>query len=202
MAKKSAPKPIKKTASRTDPVDTALELAAQKGWAEIGFEDIAAASGHDLADLRERFADKTDIIAAFGRRLDRKALESAASGADMSHRDRLFDLLMERFDGLNEQRGGIVSFVNTIRCDPKQIMIGLPHLARSMARMLDAAGIEADGVIGAVKVAGLTMLYLKTLRIWAEDDSADLGKTMAALDRNLAKAEQLIQMRPFGGAAV
>lgn len=195
MAKKS----VKKPASPRDPIDAALELAAEKGWAEISFEDIARVSGHGLADLRERFADKTDIIAAFGRRLDRKAAESAGYGADMPRRDRLFDLLMERFDGLNEQRGGIVSFINTIRFDPKQVVIGLPHLARSMARMLEAAGIEAEGVIGAVKVAGLTALYLKTLRVWVEDDSVDLGKTMAALDQNLAKAEQMMQMRPFGG---
>jgi AcrR family transcriptional regulator len=197
MAKKS----VKKPASTRDPIDAALELAAEKGWAEISFEDIAGASGHDLADLQERFADKTDIIAAFGRRLDRKAAESAAYGADMPHRDRLFDLLMERFDGLNEHRAGIISFINTIRCDPKQLIVGLPHLARSMARMLEAAGIEAEGLTGAAKVAGLTALYLKTLRSWVEDESADLGKTMAALDQNLAKAEQLIRMRPFRGEA-
>jgi len=31
-------------------------------------------------------------------------------------------------------------------------------------------------------------VWLKTLRVWLDDDSPDLARTMAALDRNLGRA--------------
>jgi hypothetical protein len=209
MAKKKSVKTARKPAAPPetpqDPVEAAFALAATLGWEAVDFPAIAAATGHNPADLAERFGDMHGILAAFGRRLDRKAVESAVSGLDMSPRDRLFDLLMERFDGLNEQRDGIKAFIAAARRDPACLLAGLPHLARSMARMLEAAGVDAGGVGGALRVAGLTGLYLKTLRIWAGDDSPDLGRTMAALDRALARAEQAMALRfgPFsaGGRA-
>jgi hypothetical protein len=96
---------------------------------------------------------------------------------------------MERFDALNEQRAGIVAILDSFRHDPKQAVITLPHLGRSMSWMLDAAGIDTGGVKGLMKIAGLTAVYLDTLRAWKDDDSEDMAKTMAALDRNLARAE-------------
>ena len=59
-----------------------------------------------------------------------------------------------------------------------------------MSWMLEAAGIETAGIKGAVKVIGLTGIYLKTLRVWCDDESPDMGKTMAALDKNLGQAEE------------
>ncbi len=56
--------------------------------------------------------------------------------------------------------------------------------------MLEAAGIDTGGYKGAIKIAGLTALYLKTLKTWREDDSEDMAKTMAELDKNLERSEQ------------
>jgi hypothetical protein len=43
----------------------------------------------------------------------------------------------------------------------------------------------------------LTALYLYTVRTWIEDDSEDMAKTMAALDKNLERAEGVINSLPF-----
>ena len=60
-----------------------------------------------------------------------------------------------------------------------------------MIWMLEAAGIPANGPRGAVIALGLAGIYLYTLRIWVGDNSPDMGKTMAALDRALDRAEGL-----------
>ncbi|MEC7576790.1 MAG: TetR family transcriptional regulator, partial [Pseudomonadota bacterium] len=75
--------------------------------------------------------------------------------------------------------------------DPKQAVISCPHLCRSMSWMLEAAGIEVGGIKGAMKVAGLTALYIKTLRVWRSDESVDMAKVMAALDKDLGRVEGL-----------
>jgi len=187
---KAAPK-TKQAPLKERAVAGALDLAARMGWEMITLTDIADKAHASLAELSEVFDDKTDILVAYGRALDKKVLEAAGS-ADPStpERDRLFDILMERFDVLNEDREAIKSILKSFTLDPKQAVISLPHLGRSMAWMLEAAGIDTSGMKGALRVAGLTIVYMNALRHWVKDDSTDLSRTMAALDRSLDRAEQ------------
>lgn len=173
-------------------IDAALALAAEKGWMSIGMGDIARKAKIKLAVLHELFEDKSDILAAYHRRLDRKVLETFEGEEGGNARDRLFDILMERFDVLNDDRAAMVSILNALCTDPKEMVIAFPQLGRSMAWMCDAAGIETGGVKGAARVAGLGILYLAVLRVWKDDDSRDMSKTMAALDRYLDRGESII----------
>ena len=185
-ASKTRPLPLKEQA-----VAAALDLASRMGWEMVTMTDIADKAHTSLAELSEIFDDKTDILAAYGRRIDKTVLERAGDAdPSMPERDRLFDLLMERFDVLNENREAVLSIHKSFASDPKQAVISLPHLGRSMAWMLEAAGIETSGVKGAARVTGLAFVYLNALRHWSRDDSADLSKTMAALDKSLSRAER------------
>jgi AcrR family transcriptional regulator len=169
----------------------ALDLASRMGWDMITMTDIADKAHVSLAELSEIFDDKTDILIAYGRQIDKKVLVvCAGTDPSMPERDRIFDILMERFDALNDNRAAVVSILKSFTLDPKQAVISLPHLGRSMAWMLEVAGIDTNGIKGAIRVAGLTIIYLNALRHWMKDHSADLAKTMAALDKSLSRAEQ------------
>ena len=177
--------------SRETVVLAALTLATELGWEHVTLQDIAGESGVNLSELFDHFDDKTDILAALGRMIDKKVLGSVGDiDESLSARDRLFDILMERFDVLNEHRDGITAILKSFKSDPKQAVISLPHLCRSMTWMMEAAGLDTGGFMGAAKVAGLSVLYLNVVRIWVNDESPDMPKTMAALDKNLGRAEQ------------
>lgn len=179
-------KPLKERA-----VLAALELSGEIGWDMVTMADVAERSGGSLADLSGIFDDKSDILVAYGRMVDRRVLENVGTAApDESPRDRLFDIIMERFDVIGERREAVLSMLSSFKTDPKQVVISLPHLARSMAWMMEAAGLDTSGIKGAIRVTGLTLVYANVLRVWMGDDSADLSKTMAALDKNLERAEQ------------
>lgn len=173
-------------------IESALALAAERGWDIVTLRDIAGHCGISLAEMFSHFEDKDDILVAFGKMMDRRVLEGAGKVDDeASARDRLFDILMDRYDILNEYRVGLVAVLESFKCDPKQAVISMPHLCKSMNWMLEAAGVKTNGIRGAVKVAGLTGVYLKVLSVWAEDESPDLSKTMAALDKALGRAEKI-----------
>jgi AcrR family transcriptional regulator len=179
-------------------VEVALKLAAQKGWDKTSLADIAKASKISLSQLHDLFEDKADILAALGRMIDKKVLERVGKpDEDIPAKERLFDVMMERFDVLNEYRDGIVAILDSFLPDPKQALISLPHVCRSMTWMLEAAGLETSGLPGAARVAGLTVVHLKALYVWKSDEEADLSKTMAALDKGLGRAEQLANMFGF-----
>lgn len=185
MVKKNTEKPLKDRM-----IDAALALAAEEGWAEISFDQIMAAAQVDCDEAREYFDDKSDVLTAYGRRLDRFVMDDISfSDEEMSEREKIFDLLMARFDVLNENREAVISILDSFKTDPKQMIVSLPHLARSMSRTLEAADVETDGAIGALKVTGLIGVYLYAVRTWKEDDSTDMARTMAALDQALDKGE-------------
>ena len=193
MAAKKAKSP-QKTSTVTlkeRAVAGALDLAARMGWDMITMTDIADKTHASLAELSDVFDGKEDILVAYGRQIDKRVLETCANpDPSTPERDRLFEILMERFDVLNENRDAVVSILKSFTLDPKQAVISLPHLGRSMAWMLEAAGIDTTGMKGAIRVAGLTIVYLNAVRHWMKDDSEDLSATMAALDKSLNRAEQ------------
>lgn len=181
---------------KTKVVEAALVLSEEKGWHEFGFLDLSQKLDCPLADLYLEFSDKMDVLYELGRMIDRKVLEGfSVDDIDdsVSSKDRLFEILMERFDVLNEYRGGFISIITSFKYDPKQALISVPHLGKSMAWMLEVAGISTHGIRGAVKVLGLSGVYVHALRAWMDDETFDMSKTMAALDVGLSKAEVFVE---------
>ncbi len=60
----------------------------------------------------------------------------------------------------------------------------------SMRFMLEAAGVEAEGAAGALKLQGLALAWARVLRVWLDDDEPGLSRTMAELDRVLTRGER------------
>lgn len=204
MVKKPTPKPASKKAG-TGPADrrkavfeALFGLTADRGWREPGLGDIAEAAGLGLADLHALYPSKTAILWGFMRHVDGAVL--AGIDADMRHepvRDRLFDILMRRFDVLAPYKEGLGAIARGAACDPVAGACLSLGLGRSLAIMLEAAGVNSAGLRGLVRIKGLGAIYLSALRVWLHDDSEDLARTMAALDRSLARAEGLLGMIPL-----
>ena len=103
--------------------------------------------------------------------------------------DGNFGELMD-FSKMAVQVGSIVC---GLARDPVMGLCGLASLARSMACMLEAADLSASGLRGIVRIKALSAIYLATLRVWLRDESPDLSRTMASLDRHLRRAEWLAE---------
>ena len=189
-------------------VEAALELAARQGWRQTSLSEIAAEAGLDPARVRAVYPSKAAIIGGFVRRIDEQVLAHAAKAgtsgnaggkADGSARDRLFDVLMRRFDALTPHKAGLAAIVRDTCVDPLAAVVLLPRIMCSMASMLEAAGVSSSGLFGALRVQGLAVVYAEAFRVWLGDDSKDMAKTMAALDRALGRAERIVGLcRPRG----
>ncbi len=174
-----------------DVIDSALALAAEEGWRSLSMSRIAAAADVPLTEIYRHFQSKMAILEGLTRRIDAAVLEGGSPDDEDSVRDRIFDLLMRRFDALNAQRAGIIAVVKDLPADPLAALAQLSSLERAMAWTLDLAGDQPDGFMGQIKVRALGLIYLLVLRTWVDDDSPDMAKTMATLDRRLSQAEQL-----------
>jgi AcrR family transcriptional regulator len=168
-----------------------MALLAEKRFEEIGFGEIAARSGLTLANCRAEFGSTLAIYAAHMKDLDRKVLASA--GGDMAEeppRERLFDVLMRRIETMAPHREATRSLLKSVACNPG-LALALNGLAvRSQHWMLTAADIDAAGPRGMIRAQGLAMLFASVLRTWVNDEDEGLARTMAALDRALARGQR------------
>jgi len=172
-----------------------MNLAAQAGWRRTGWSDIAEATGVPLAELHARFGSKQGLLDAFVDHIDGMVLAGGGKSApdpEDTPKDRLFEVLMRRFDALGPYRDGLGAIVREMGGGgPLDLLCGAGRMLRSMAWMLEAAGLSAAGVRGGMRMNGLGAVYAATFMVWLRDESEDLSKTMAALDRNLDRAGRL-----------
>ena len=179
-------------------VKTALALAATQGWRDTTLGDIADAAKLPIGELLAIYPSKLSIVAAYSRQIDGDMLKAIDPElASEPPRDRLFDVMMRRLDALAPNREAVRSIISASLCDPVSAVCGAFVLRRSMVMMLEAASIGAAGLPGIVKVKGLAAIYMSVLRVWLNDDSEDMAKTMSALDRALRRAECIIGLCRF-----
>jgi AcrR family transcriptional regulator len=178
-------------------IDAAMSLAAERGWRELSLAEIAQAAKLPLSEVYPEFTSKQAILGRLMRRVDAAVLaEEDRDPAQGSARDRLFDVIMRRFDALQPYKAGLGNVIYDQCRDPLAVLCALPRLCGSMALMLESVRLSADGPVGCLRVKGLTAIYLATLRDWLRDDSEDLAKTMASLDRRLTRADGLLGRLP------
>lgn len=183
------------TAEAADPVMAMIGLLPGSGWLRLTLGDVAGAAGLPLAQLYRQYPSKLALLQEFAARIDAAmlgALEAPDPAA--SAQDRLFEVIMARFDALGPYREAMRVLGRELPRDPPA---ALCFATRSLTRALDwslaAAGLDAAGLRGVFRRKVLGAVYLDSLRVWIGDDSADGGATMAHLDRRLRQAMPLLK---------
>lgn len=175
-------------------IGAALRLAASDGWSGLSLDRIATEAGVNLADFRHEFRSKAEILAAFTRAVDDEVLRRTGPAEPGSGtRDRLFDVLMTRFEVMAPYRDSLKRIKDDLYFRPAEGAVQLCALACSQYWMLAAAGIEPDSARSAIGVPGLLSVYARTFDIWLDDADPGLAKTMAALDSRLRQGERFMQ---------
>jgi ubiquinone biosynthesis protein COQ9 len=177
---------------RSKAIKAALGLAETKGWRDTTLADIAEAAGLGLADLRAEFTCKNDILSAFQAKVDEEVLAKAKGGEGQSPRDRLFDLIMTRFEVLAPYKGALKRIAAYLSCRPGEAASLACSTLASQYWMLAGAGAKLDGAGAVLRVGGLAAIYARVFDVWLEDNSPSLDRTMAALDKRLAKGERVL----------
>lgn len=191
-ASSSRPAAPPASASDRDKIIAAfMALLAGKPIEQISVADLAKEAGVSLAALRGAFPSKLAIYAAHVKAIDRAVLaQDLGDIADEPTRERLFDVLMRRLEAMAPYRDAVRSLMRSARRNPPLALVLSALAARSMQWMLSAAAINVSGPGGMLRAQGLAVLFVTVLRTWVRDDDAGLARTMAALDRALARGQR------------
>jgi len=174
-------------------IASALRLAERRGWLDLSLGEIAAQAGIPLAEMRREFQSKGQILSDFSRALDQAVLEKfAAPGSDVP-RDRLFDVMITRFELMQPYKPALRRIAQDLGTSLGETYRQLRPALKSQYWMLAAAGISGEGGRGLMRVQGLLAIYARVFPIWLEDDDQGMARTMAALDRRLRRGESVLR---------
>jgi hypothetical protein len=170
-------------------ITAALNLAAQTPWAHLTLKQIADEAGLSMSDFHG-LADKTDLAAAVEVYFD-KAMSEGSFESDESPRTRLFDVIMMRFEAMEDTREGTLSYLKW----RDRSLSGLANRVKGRAATaqwaLSCTGLDGSkGIPLPLQVTGLAWAITQAERAWKQETSPDLARTMATLDSELIGLEE------------
>ncbi len=183
--------PAKKDA-QTKLTDAAMDLAASGRWHDVTMIDIAQSAEVEIGVAFDHFKSKADILRQLVRKIDRIVLADL-DPADFNEpgHDRLISVMMARFDALEPYRPALRSIIASGGdLGPADSLRAIKTHFGSMRWMLDASGFTTGGLHGSLRVAGMGTIYARCFKQWLDDETADFGPTMAALDRALSRGSE------------
>ncbi|HVI35598.1 MAG TPA: hypothetical protein VM684_05170 [Gaiellales bacterium] len=190
MAKKSEP----------DLISLAFQLVGERGWRRFSFTELARRAGVPLARVYAELPDRGAILRGLGRRLDGQMLDLELAELDgMTPRERVFELVMRRLDAMAPYKDGLRTIAREVPRDPALLVAAGCNVGRLSRRLLDAAETADPPAIAAVARRVIEAIYVRTFQVWLDDETPDMARTLAELDRRLQQAEQVARwIRWFG----
>jgi AcrR family transcriptional regulator len=172
-------------------VNALFALLSDKSWAEIGLHEIATRAGVSLSELRILFPSKGAILSGFVRKIDLEVLKVETTDlAGEPVRERIFDVLMRRFEAMAPYRDALRKVRDGLVVDPMGAAAMNQVAVSSMQWMLAAAGVPESGPLGTARAQALVLVTGRVFRTFLNDPEEDLSRTMKALDEELRKAER------------
>lgn len=183
-------------ATGPDLLRAAFALIGEEGWRGFSFETLARRTGVSRVEIYRQFRSRDALLSAIGRQADEAMLAvDEAELAGLPPRDRVFELLMRRLEALAPYRAGLARLARDARSDPCMVLLTACRLERSLVWLQEVAGLRCHGLRARLARRALGLAYVRTVRVWFEDEGADLGKTMAELDKQLRRVQNVAGLR-------
>lgn len=169
-------------------IKATFDVIAEKGLGKTSLSLVAKRLQVPAKDLYKNYGSVQGVIDLFLTQVDQAMLDYI-SPETASKRDTYFDMLMSRFDKLQEHRVGVQRWLKDMAKHPILLASVLKRWEKSLSLMLD---IAQDSPVFPLKKIGLAGIYGLALREWIQDESPDMEKTMAIIDKSLGRADYLV----------
>ncbi|MEM0986672.1 MAG: hypothetical protein AAGJ32_10525 [Pseudomonadota bacterium] len=178
--------------------EAALKLAATRPWNSLSLRDIAEEAGLPLSSF-QGVADRDGLALHADTYFDR-AMSAETVDEDDLARERLFDVIMLRYEAMEPHREGLLSLYRALDRSAALRLQRLPARRASAEWAFISAGLDGSGQVPmGIKAIGLAWVLARAEDAWRRETDPGFAKTMSALDKGLRQAEQRMQrMGAFG----
>ena len=166
--------------------ENTLKTLHIKSWKKLTLDDVLDKS----IKKQKLIYKKIDLLNNLNRYVDNTLIEKTKNLESSTTKDMLFEVLMARFDILQQNRVSFLKIFEELKTSPKKIIKLFPSFLESMIVTAELAKFNVNGLRGSVRLKGLFIVYFITFYSWIDDKTPSLEKTMNALDKNLDNAEK------------
>ena len=167
-----------------------LNFLKKNSWNTFSLEQILK----NVKVKKNYIKTKFDLLKTISKYVDYLLIKKMKSLENSSSKDMLFEVLMARFDILEENRKAFLEIYKILKKNPQQLIKLLPTFLESMIITAELSKYKVNGLKGTIRLKGLMLIYFITFFQWLDDKESSLEKTMTALDRNLDQAEKLSKL--------
>jgi len=172
-----------------------FDLINDIGWDKFSIEKLSTKENIPVRDLKVFFKCKYSIVDKFSIMID-KNIESKLrleDFKDSSKKDILFELIMMRFDEMEEFKSSLAKILDVSKNKPLLASIITRNVMNTMDFFLELSNSYSNYAFDVLKKNFLFLIYSITFKTWLSDNTEDLSKTMAELDKLLSTAENFQQ---------
>lgn len=168
-----------------------FKLIEKKGWSYFSLKSLAKENKSDLESIKIFFKNKSQFLESFSEMIDNKVLANIDKDEfnKNSIKDNLFELIMLRFENLNPYKTGLKILLSDLKKSPVELKKIMKKVLDSMDLFLEIANVKNNYLMDFIKVNIIFIIYSYVFKVWLDDQSSEMSKTMVELDKWLSKAE-------------
>lgn len=175
----------------------AAMIAALKShdYSSIDYRLLSDHTGHDADLIRRVFPDLMMAALQGMQDIDDAVMAQLAADfaadEDAHPREKILEGLIARYEAYVSHKAVIKALNKASVTNPVLAAMMVTSLNLASKTILNLAGVDTDGLMGMIRVKGLSGVALSCQRDWFNDDSPDLSSTIRALDNRLKQAENI-----------
>ena len=167
-----------------------LSILKKKSWNTFSLEQVLKSVKVKKTNIKTKF----DLLKTISKYVDYLLIDKTNSLENSTSKDMLFEVLMARFDILEENRKAFLEIYKILKKNPQQFIRLFPTFLERMIITAELSKYKVNGLKGTIRLKGLMLIYFITFFQWVDDKESSLEKTMTALDKNLDQAEKLSKL--------
>ena len=173
-------------------LDKIFTNIARDGWTKFSLLHFSKTQKISIQDLKIFFRNKDHILERFSKMIDHK-VESNIDVEEMkstSKKDNLFELIMLRLEAMQTYKVALRNIISSTKEQPIILKKLSKNILNSLDFYLELSSYYDDTPVDFLKKNAIFLIYSLTFRVWLNDESDDLSKTMAELDKFLSMADK------------
>lgn len=172
-------------------IEESFLFIEKNSWERFSIEKFATLNKYKIMEVKNFIDNKNQLLFEFSKMIDDKVEENIDTDEfeNSNIKDNIFELIMMRFDVMTPFKGGLKKIINEIK-NPIILKKISHNIMESMDFYLEFSNAYDDSIFDIIKKKSLFLIYSYCFKVWLEDDSEELSKTMSELDRLLNYSEK------------
>ena len=174
-------------------IDSSFKIIEDEGWDNFTLKKLSEKKNLDINIINQLLRSKKNLLKEFSKMIDFK-VEKEFDFQDLhdsSTKDNLFELIMLRLEYMQPYKAALTRIIFSITKQPGMLRSVSNNVLDSLDFYLELTRAYDKSFFDLFKKKSILLIYSYIFKIWLDDKTEELSKTMSELDKLLTFSERL-----------